>query len=178
MYEQNSLLASCQSGIRAHHSTTAVLNFTDDWLNGIDAGKYVGVVFVDLKKAFHTVDHGILLQKLAHYGDHNHEQEWFTSYLSKRTYFTRVNGCDSRVRSISLGVPQGLYLGPLLFSIYINDLPMVINNARVYMYADDTCISFQADSVSKPNEGLNKDLEALAWRLNGNILSLNVAKTQ
>ena len=175
----NGLIASCQSGFRAHHSTTtALLKCTDDWLNGIDAGKYAGVVFVDLKKAFDTVDHGILLQKLAHYGVQGHELEWFKSYLSKRTQFTRVNGCDSRVQSISLGVPQGSCLGPLLFSIYINDLPMVIDNAKVYMYADDTCISFQADSVAKLNEGLNKDLEALDSWLSGNILSLNVAKTQ
>ena len=72
----NGLIASCQSGFRAHHSTTtALLKCTDDWLNGIDAGKYAGVVFVDLKKAFDRVDHGILLQKLAHYGVQGHELE-------------------------------------------------------------------------------------------------------
>ena len=175
----NGLIASYQSGFGAHHSTTtALLKCTDDWLNGTDAGKYAGVVFVDFKKAFDTIDHGILLQKLAHYGCHGYKLEWFKSYLSKHTQFTRVNGCDSRVRCIGLGVPQGSCLGPLLFSVYINDLPMVIDNAKVYMYADDTCISFQADSVAKLNEGLNKDLEALDSWLSGNILSLNVAKTQ
>ena len=157
----NGLIASCQSGFMAHHSTTtALLKCTDNWLNGIDAGKYAGVVFVDLKKAFDTVDHGIL----AHYGVQGHELDWFKAYLSKRTQFIRVNGCDSRIQSISLGVPQGSCLGPLLFSVYINDLPMVINNAKVYVYADDTCMSFQADSVSKLNEGLNKDLEVMAFK--------------
>ena len=174
---RNLLSVRCQTK-RGTLGTTALLKCTDDWLNGIDAGKYAGVVFVDLKKAFDTVDYGILLQKLAHYGVQGHELQWFKSYLSKRTQFTRVNGCDSRVQSISLGVPQGSCLGPLLFSIYINDLPMVIDNAKVYMYADDTCISFQADSVAKLNEELNKDLEALDSWLSANILSLNVAKTQ
>ena len=167
----NGLLAACQSGIRVHHSTTtALLKCSADWLNGIDAGKYPGVVFVDLKQASDTVDRGILHQKLVHYCVHGHELEWFKSYQSKRTQFTRVNGCDSRVLSISLGVPQGSFLGPLLFLIYINDLPMGMHNANIYISADDTCISFQADKVSKLNDGLNKDLAALDSWLNGNIL--------
>ena len=94
----NCLLAPCQSGFRALHSTTTpLLKCTDDWLNGIDVGQYAGVVFVDLKKAFDTVDHGILLQQLANYGVHGHELEWFKSCLSKCIQFTRVSGCDSRV---------------------------------------------------------------------------------
>ena len=79
----NDLLASCQSAFRGIHSTaTALLKCTDDWLNGLDVEQYAGVVFAGLKKAFDTVDHRILLQKLAHYGIHGHELVWYKSYLS------------------------------------------------------------------------------------------------
>ena len=123
--------------------------------------EYVGVVFVDLKKAFDTVDHDILLQKLALYGIQHHELEWFKSYLSNRSQFTRVNGIDSEVENINIGVPQGSCLGPLLFLIYINDLPKFVKNASVYMYADDTSLSFKADNISRLSEALTEDLEAL-----------------
>ena len=98
--------------------------------------------------------------------------------LCNRTQFTRINGYDSNVQRVTLGVPQGSCLGPLLFYIYINDLPNAINNSNVYTHADDTCISLQTDSIPDINEAFNMDLEAFyAWR-NGNRLSLNLAKTQ
>ena len=121
----------------------------------------MGVVFVDLKKAFDTVDHDILLQKLAPYGIQDHELEWFKSYLSNRSQFTRGNGIDTEVENISIGVPQGSCLGPLLFLIYIDDLPKFVKNPSVYMYADDRSLSFKADNISRLGEALNKDLEAL-----------------
>ena len=132
--KENSLLASNQSGFRALHSTiTALLKCTDYWYSGLYQGNYVVVVFVDLKNAFDTVDHDILLQKLVLYGMQDHELEWFKSYLSNRSQFTRVNGIDSEVKNIYLGVPQGSCLGPLLFLIYINDLPKFVKNASVCM---------------------------------------------
>ena len=175
----NDLLASSQSGFRTLHSTaTALLKCTDDWYSGLDVGKYVGVIFVDLKKAFDTVDHQILIQKLAHYGIRSSELVWFKSYLSNRSQFTRVNGVDSKVQNIGIGVPQGSCLGPLLFLLYINDLPKAIKNANVYMYADDTSLSYQNYSIHQLNRTLNQDLKALDKWLRGNKLSLNVAKTQ
>ena len=151
---------------------------TDDWYNSLDAAKYAGVIFVDLKTAFDTVDHQILIQKLAHYGIRSSELIWFKSYLSNRSQFTRVNGVDSKVQNIGIGVPQGSCLGPLLFLLYINDLPKTINNANVYMYADDTSLSYQNHSMRQLNRVLNQDLKALHKWLRGNKLSLNVAKTQ
>ena len=175
----NDLLAQNQSGFRTLHSTaTALLKCTDDWYCGLDVEKYVGVIFVDLKKAFDTVDHEILVQKLAHYGIQSSELGWFKSYLSNRSQFTRVNGVDSKVQNIDIGVPQGSCLGPLLFLLYINDLPKTIDNAKVYMYADDTSLSLQNHSISQLNRDLNRDLEGLDKWLRGNKLSLNVAKTQ
>ena len=175
----NDLLASNQSGFRTLHSTaTALLKITDDWYCGLDVGKYVGVIFVDLKKAFDTVDHEILVQKLAHCGIQSSELKWSKSYLSNRSQFTRVNDVDSKVQNIDICVPQGSCLGPLLFLLYINDLPKIIDNAKVYMYADDTSLSLQNHSISHLNRDLNRDLEALDKSLRGNKLSLNVAKTQ
>ena len=174
----NDLLAPSQSGFRSLHSTaTALLKCTNDWYSSLDVGKHVGVIFVDLKKAFDTVDHKILVQKLAHYGIHSSELMWFKSYLSNRSQFTRVNGVDSKVQNIDIGVPQGSCLGPLLFLLYINDLPKITNNAKVYMYADDTSLSLQNHSMSQLNRALNQDLLALDKWLRGNKLSLNVAKT-
>ena len=133
-------------------------------------------MFVDLKKAFNTVDHDILLQKLALYGIQDHELEWFKSYLSNRSQFTRVNGIDSEIQNIE--VRQGSCLDPLLFLICINDLPKFVQKASVYMYADDTSLSFKADNISRLSEALNEDIETLDNWLKGDELPLNVAKTQ
>ena len=175
----NGLLTFCQSGFRAFHSTaTDFLKCTDDWLNSLNAKKYTGVVLVDLKKAFSTVDHNILLQNLALYGIQSHALACFKTHLSNRIQFKWINRYHSSVQSLSLGVPQGSHLGTLLCSICMNDLPNAINNSKVYMYADDTCINLQTDNIPDLNEALNKELEALHAWLNGNRLSLNVAKTQ
>ena len=125
-----------------------------------------------------TLDHDILLQKLALYGIQDHELECFKLYLSNRSQFTRINGIDSEVENINIGVPQGSCLGPFLFLIYINDLPKFVKNASVYMYAGDNSLSFKADNISRLREALNEDLEALDNWLKGNKLSLNVAKMQ
>ena len=133
---------------------------------------------MDLKKPFDTVDHQVLIQKLAHYVIRSSELIWFKSYLSNSSQFTRVNGLGSKVQNIGIGVPQGSCLGLLLFLLYINDLPKTINNDNVYMYADDTSLSCQNHSMRQLNRVLNQDLKALHKRLRGNKLSLNVAKTQ
>ena len=102
---KNDLLAPSQSRFRTLHSTaTALLKRTNDLYSGLDVGKYVGVIFIDLKKAFDTVDHQILIQTLAQYGIRFFELVWFKSYLSNRSQFTRVNGVDSKVQNIGIGV--------------------------------------------------------------------------
>ena len=177
--DKNKHLFSNQSGFRALHSVvTCLLNNTDDWYVNMDNGRYTANIFIDLKKAFDTVDHDILLAKLRKYGVENLELTWFTSYLTSRKQFCKVNGICSKTEDIRCGVPQGSCLGPLLFLIYINDLPFSLNKGRVTMYADDTSISYSSSSLADINQTLNSELNELKQWLQGNKLSLNVLKTQ
>ena len=172
------LLSPDQSGFRALHSTnTCLLKCTDDWFNGIDQGLLTGMIFIDLKKAFDTVDHEILCKKLAHYGVLGRGLSWFKSYLANRKQYCRVNGVDSNMENIEVGVPQGSCLGPLLFLVYINDLPCIIKNSKVSMYADDTSLYNFSKDISQLNGAINEDLGKLDRWLKGNRLSLNVTKT-
>ena len=121
----NCFINSNQSGFRELHSTViCLLKNTDDWYNGLDTGNLAGMVFVDLKKAFDTVDHQILCRKLESYGVLLRELAWFGSYLSNRVQYCRVNDVESQSENIDIGVPQGSCLGPLLFLVYIYDLPL------------------------------------------------------
>ena len=136
------MLNTCQSGFRPFHSTlTALLEATSDWSMNIDNGLINGVVFIDLKKAFDTIDHQIILQKLKNYGIDENSLTWFHSYLTDRTQKCRVNGQLSDSVPVACGVPQGSSLGPLLFLIYINDLPNCLNHTTARMFADDTFLN-------------------------------------
>ena len=144
----NETLTSCQSGFRSLHSTvTAMLEATSDWSMNIDNGLINGVVFIDLKKAFDTIDHQIMLQKLRNYGIDQMSLTWFESYLANRTQKCRVNDQLSNSAPVTCGVPQGSNLGPILFLIYINDLPNCLNHAIPRMFADDTSISYSANTT-------------------------------
>ena len=158
--EDNGLFSSGESAyLRLHSTVTHLLKNTDDWYKGLlDLGRLVGLVFIDLKKAFHTVDHEILCQKLVHYGVQQRELAWFRSYLCNRKQFCRVNGVSSKTEGIDVGVPQGSCLGPLLFLICINDLPQAVQNSTVSMYADDTSLCYQSSDINELNEAINNDL--------------------
>ena len=173
MYLNNlGYISANQSGYRAFHSTlTASIKNTDDWYSGMDLGKYVGTVFVDQKKAFDTVGHSILFQKLEHYGIQEVDLQWFQSYISNRKQFARIDGVDSSIKNINIGAPQGSCLGPLLFLFFINDLPYSVKNAKVSMYSDDTSLALQSDKISYLTEALNDDLTNLHLWLKGNKLS-------
>ena len=137
----NNLISASQSGFRSLHSTlTALIEATDNWSINIDKGLLNGVIFIDLKKAFDTIDHTILLRKLRIYGVDENGIKFFESYLSNRSQRCCVNGELSETAKITCGVPQGTNLGRLLFLIYINDLPNCLDRASPRMFADDTNI--------------------------------------
>ena len=158
--------------MRRHSTVTSLFKSTDDWYNGMDLGKLIGLVFIDLKKAFDTVDHDILCQKLDYYRIQGRDSAWFTFYLSNRKQFTRVNVVDSSIQEMKIGVPQGSCLGPLLFLNYINDLPRAVQDSRMSMFADDRCLYHQSSYISLLNEAINEDLTHV-----DNWFSLNVMKS-
>ena len=121
---ENGLLNSGQSGFRSLHSTlTALLETNDSWCVNIGRDLLNGVIFIDLKKAFDTIDHEIILKKLTKYGVDQDARKWFKSYLTNRRQRCNVNNHLSSACPLNCGVPQGSIIGSLLFSIYINDLP-------------------------------------------------------
>ena len=140
----------------------------------IDNKVFVCGVFLDLEKAFDTVDHGILLYKFSHYGIRDITNCWFSSYLSNRKQFVTINGFDSETQSFQCGVP---ILGPLLFVISINDLHNAIKFLQSFHFADDTCLLNIQKTISTINKSLNKDLKELSFWLNANKIALHVAKT-
>ena len=134
-------------------------------------------IFIDLSKAFDTLNHKILLKKLQYYGICGLENELFGSYLSDRKQYVEYNGIRSDILNISTGVPQGSILGPLLFLIYINDLPCASKLFHMLMYADDTTLYCNIDHTTH-SQILNQELSNIYDWLSANKLSLNVAKTK
>ena len=176
---KNGLLSDQQSGFRSLHSTvTALLEVTNDWAYNIDKGTVNAVVFWDLKKAFDTVDHHILLSKLYEYGVRGTSYHWFRSYLDNRKQKCFVNGSLSNSQSLTCGIPQGTILGLLLFLIYINNLPNCLSISKLPMYADDTHLTFASNCVDTINEVLNRDLAKVNEWLIANKLTLNASKTE
>jgi hypothetical protein len=134
--------------------------------------------FLRLKKAFDTVDHTILLSKLSVYGFGGSTGNWFGSYLHDRNQKCYVNGHLSSHRLLPCGIPQGTILGPLLFLIYINDLPNCLTHSPPRMYADDTNLSFASNNVDDIDYKLNQDLDNVNKWLIANKLTLNQSKTE
>ena len=121
--EQYNCYYPFQFGFRLNYSTnSALMSIVENIRTQLDNGEFAAGVFVDLRKAFDTVDHRILIQKLEHYGVRGISKKWFSSYLANRKQFASIGNCNSTTKTILIGVPQGLVLGPLPFLMYINDL--------------------------------------------------------
>ena len=148
--ERCKCLHELQFGFRNLHSTNhALIQITETIKKSLDAGQFSCGVFVDFQKAFDTVNHKILLQKLQHYGVRGIANKWFETYITNRKQYVSINGNDSALQTLSYGVPQGSVLGPLLFLIYINDLHLAIPHSTVHHFADDTNLLFSDKSFEK-----------------------------
>ncbi len=134
-------------------------------------------IFIDLQKAFDTVNHGILLKKLEHYGIRDTALAWFESYLNNCRQLVSINGYSSLLRDITCGVPQGSVLGPLLFLIYSNDLPNATSVLSFFLFADDTNIYLEADVLDGLIRSINKELCKVKSWLDCNKLAINIDKT-
>ena len=176
--EINEILHPLQFGFRKKHSTLYTsISMTEHIKNSIDNGNYGCGIFIDLKKAFDTVNRTILLKKLEHYGIRGVSLQWFESYLSDRKQFVSVNGHSSNELEIKHGVPQGSVLGPLLFLLYINDLPSISKKLTFYLFADDTNIYFESSDLLHLQKTVNKELRKVRKWLESNRLALNIDKT-
>merc|ERR1711884_504712 len=140
-FNENNLLYKSQYGFRKKHSTElAGLEFYDKIINYLENGKLPLAVFLDLSKAFDTIDHEILLSKLRYYGITGNSLLWFKSYLSNRKQYVQFKDSFSSYSMIRTGVPQGSILGPLLFIIYMNDIAHITDKFYFTIYADDTTL--------------------------------------
>ena len=144
----------------------------------MDQRMLTGAVFIDFRKAFVTVNHDLLLQKLSYMGVLDKELAWFKDYLHDRTQDLDFQGISSDPEPIPIAVPQGSILGPLLFILHVNDLPNVVNRCSMLMYADDTVLFYAASRVDALQERLNEELKTIEYWLRQNSLFLNVYKTE
>ena len=175
-FTQNNIFSDSQYGFRQYHSTEhAVLEVVDRAVSELDMGSSAVAIFLDLSKAFDTLNHDILITKLHYYGIDNLELNWFKSYLNNRKQFVQINHCKSDIISSSVGIPQGSILGPLLFNIYVNDIQNSTNYFKFIMYADDTTL-FCPTSAS--HELINIEFNKVYAWLCANKLSLNIKKTK
>ena len=172
------ILHENQYGFRKKSSThLALLSFVDKSIQDIEKGEYAVCVFLDFSKAFDTVDHDILSDKLDHYGIRGCALSWFKSYLSCRTQYVTYDGSEYNRQMIKCGVPQGSIWGPLLFLIYINDLCTVCKNTIPVLFADDTNLFSNGLDATGIQDGVNHDLAIITEWLKANKLSLNIKKT-
>lgn len=175
--EENFFLSKHQYGFRRKRSTSdAVTKLTNNIRENMDKGKVTGALFMDLKKAFDTVNHSCLLYKLPYYGILGKEVDWISSYLFHRSQIVNVDGVLSEKEFVTHGVPQGSILGPLLFVLLINDLPIQLNYCNVLMYADDTVIYFSHKSLTEIEKCINSDAEKVFRWMQDNCLILNPKK--
>jgi len=178
--DKYNIIYSHQYGFRPKHDTShPLLQFLDKIYQGLkkDESEYTLGVFLDLKKAFDTVDFDILLEKLNHYGFRGITNEWFRNYLTNRTQYVSLGEFESSLKKIICGVPQGSVLGPILFLLYINDLP----NCTTFftsLFADDTGFLKSSSNLQQLFSSANIELLKAACWFQANKLTLNVSKTK
>ncbi len=174
----HNIISASQFGFRPLHSTVhPMILFNNYVTKAFNNKKHTLAVFCDLRKAFDTVNHKVLLRKMEKIGIRNTELLWFRNYLSNRTQYVTISGVDSSEKIINIGVPQGSILGPLLFLIYINDLP---NCTSLYclLFADDTTLLDSDDDINTLFQRVNSELYNISCFFRKNKLALHPDKTK
>ena len=177
--DSNNLLFEMQYGFRPGRSCEhALLNAQNTLLESLNKRQISILLLIDFSKAFDMVDHGILFKQLAHYGIRGPTLNWIRSYLSCRKQYVSVNNTNSSTLDITYGVPQGSILGPLLFLIYINDIPEISMYAKFILYADDANIIVSANTIEEVYNQLHCLIDNLVKWVYCNGLALNLKKTK
>jgi hypothetical protein len=177
-FETSNLFYQSQYGFRQKHSTVqAVLEFVTDTVEALENKKSTLSIFLDLSKAFDTINHKILLDKLYFYGVRGIVYDWVESYLSDRTQYVQYQHSRSDCMPVTCGVPQGSVLGPLLFIIYINDLSDCLIYAKGILFADDTTLYQSSNNISELHINMNLEMCRLADWFRANKLLLNAMKS-
>ena len=169
--EQFNFIYCKQFGYRIKHNIIDAIAEVTEKLR-LSNKKLIPSKILDLKKSFDTLNHDILIKKLPYYGLEGKCLHWIVSYLSNRKQYVEISGVQSNFRTMNSGVPQGSILGPLLFVLYVNNLPNVVNNSEVYLFADDTTLV----ALDRSLEKLSDDFNAVADWLAANWLSFNMKK--
>ena len=177
--DSNNSLYDMQYGFRSGRSCEqALLKAQHILLESLSKKQISLLLLIDFSKAFDMVEHPILLRKLEHYGIRGPALKWMTSYLKNRSQFVSVSGVNSSSKHMQYGVPQGSILGPLLFIIYINDLPNISNEAKFILYADDANIIINGTNITDIMQQLNTLCNILPKWVISNGLALNLKKTK